>query len=72
MFKTIKTAEDVQAEQAYKAQAKVNLESLNYLSETDWYVIRKQETGVEIPADVLTKRQAARDRIVALEANNGV
>ena len=31
------------------------------LSETDWYVIRFQETGVEVPANVLTYRQELRD-----------
>ncbi len=32
----------------------------NYLNETDWYVTRKAETGVDIPADVLEKRTQAR------------
>lgn len=31
-----------------------------YLADTDWYVTRKMETGVEIPLDVLTKRAEAR------------
>ena len=31
------------------------------LNQTDWYVIRFQETGVEVPANVLTYRQALRD-----------
>lgn len=35
-------------------------EALAYLSNTDWYVTRKMETGVEIPLDVLTKRAEAR------------
>ena len=35
-------------------------EALTYLSNTDRYVIRKIETGVEIPLDVLTKRAEAR------------
>lgn len=45
-------------------QIQINVEALAYLASTDWYVIRKQETGVEIPADILAKRQEARDSIV--------
>ena len=36
------------------------IEARNYLNETDWYVSRKAETGVDIPADVLEKRAQAR------------
>ena len=45
-------------------QIQINAEALVYLASTDWYVIRKQETGAEIPADILAKRQEARDSIV--------
>ena len=45
-------------------QIQTNAEALAYLASTDWYVIRKQETGAEIPADILAKRQEARDSIV--------
>lgn len=31
-----------------------------YLAQTDWYVIRQQETGKSIPVDVLERRQSAR------------
>lgn len=31
-----------------------------YLRNTDWYVIRKFETGKEIPEDIVTKRDEAR------------
>lgn len=34
-----------------------------YLNETDWYVVRFSETGVEMPSEVLNQRQAARDEI---------
>ena len=37
-----------------------------YLDETDWYAVRYAETGVEIPEDIKTARQAARDEISAL------
>ena len=43
-----------------RAINKVNQE---YLNSTDWYVVRKNETGKDIPADVVTKRQEARDAI---------
>jgi hypothetical protein len=35
--------------------------ALNRLSETDWYVTRKVETGEDVPSDVATYRQAVRD-----------
>lgn len=38
------------------AQAKQNANS--QLAQTDWYVIRKAERGVDIPADVVAKRAA--------------
>ena len=34
-----------------------------YLSSTDWYIIRLQETGVAIPLEVSEARQIARDSI---------
>ena len=34
-----------------------------YLNTTDWYVLRKLETGKDIPEDVLIKRQQARDTL---------
>ncbi|MCM1260585.1 MAG: hypothetical protein NC222_06480 [Staphylococcus sp.] len=37
-----------------------------YLNDTDWYIIRKQETLVEVPEDILESRQAARLRISEL------
>lgn len=36
---------------------------LKFLAETDWYVSRKAETGVDIPEEVLVKRQEARNFI---------
>lgn len=44
-------------------QAQENATALAYLASTDWYVVRKLETGVAIPADIATARQAARDAI---------
>jgi hypothetical protein len=43
-----------------------NEQNKRYLSDTDWYVVRLQETGKEIPEDIILKRQEARDSIVPL------
>ena len=45
------------------AQEEDNNLNRAYLSETDWYVTRKAETGKAVPEDVLTKREAARAAI---------
>lgn len=45
-------------------QARVNAESLAYLTSTDWMVTRYAETGVPIPDEVKAARQAARDAVV--------
>jgi hypothetical protein len=37
-----------------------------YLNSTDWYVVRRTDTGVEIPPDVAAARQDARDEISTL------
>jgi Mn-dependent DtxR family transcriptional regulator len=36
-------------------------EAREYLKSTDWYAARLAETGTAIPADVLAKRQTARE-----------
>ena len=41
-----------------------------YLNTTDWYAARYAETGVEIPVDIKTARQAARDEISTLREQN--
>jgi len=46
-----------------KAQDKVNDEAKAYLAETDWYVTRLQETGLDIPLDVQELRARARDTV---------
>jgi hypothetical protein len=38
-----------------------------YLSSTDWYAVRKAETGKAMPEDVTLARQQARDRISELK-----
>ena len=44
-------------------QRMTNQESLKYLADTDWYVIRKQEKGTPIPEDILQKREESRSLI---------
>lgn len=43
--------------------AQTNLDSQMYLAATDWYVIRKTETGTAIPTEILIKREEARESI---------
>lgn len=38
------------------------------LQQTDWYVIRNQETGDAIPADITSARQALRDQCDTVES----
>jgi len=45
------------------AQEKANEAARSYLAETDWFVTRKQETGLDIPEDVQMKRAQARESI---------
>jgi len=40
-----------------------NKDARKYLADTDWYVVRKTETGEAIPEDITTARQEARNRI---------
>lgn len=44
-------------------QANANTQGRAYLLSTDWYIIRFQETGVAVPADIASARQAARESI---------
>ena len=45
-------------------QAQINSDARAYLADTDWYVVRTQETGEPIPDDVLAERAAARARVL--------
>ena len=56
-------AEEEVAINAILAQEAVNIQNRAYLTSTDWYVVRLTETGVPVPADILLKRQEARDAI---------
>ena len=51
-----------------KAIDTVKAQAAGLLNPTDWYVTRKAETGTEIPADVLTYREAVRTASGAIES----
>ena len=48
--------------------AKVKAQAGGQLKETDWYIIRKGETGADIPKEVLVKRSEIRAESNNLEA----
>ena len=52
--------EFTQAEAADRAQLVINADARAYLSSTDLYAIRFQETGVAIPQEIEDARTAAR------------
>lgn len=62
-----------------KPQSAINAERIaelqNRLNATDWYAVRFDETGVDIPSEIREERQAAREEISRLreesEADNG-
>jgi hypothetical protein len=62
------TEADVEAEvsrlEAVGLQEVANKEARDYLASTDWYITRQSETGVVVPTDVLTKREAARVSVI--------
>ncbi len=45
-------------------QEKINAESLKYLQDTDWYIIRELDSGVPCPVEIKTARANARAAIV--------
>lgn len=51
-------------ESPFEKQQEVNKKSRDYLSSTDWYVIRLVETGIEVPDNILKARHEARNSIV--------
>lgn len=62
-FSKLKTAEQKKAEAEQAEIDRVNAEARKYLADTDWYVTRLYETGVAVPENVLSARQAARERV---------
>lgn len=61
-FQIVRNAEPTADEQAEWRISELE----SYLNSTDWYVVRRIDTGVEIPPDVDVARQAARDEISTL------
>lgn len=58
-----KTLEELKAEKIQQ----VKRQAYNLLKETDWYIVRQQETGKEIPQDVLNERQSIRNQAEVIE-----
>lgn len=52
----VKTAADVEAENARTA-------AIQYLNETDWYIIRLIEAQVAVPTEITANRAEARKKI---------
>ena len=63
---TGKSQAQVDAEKAEAARLTEVAELEGYLKSTDWYATRLAETGKAIPDEVITKRNAARERISEL------
>lgn len=49
---------------AAEIQQRQNADARAYLSSTDWYLIRRAETGEAVPADILEARVAARALVI--------
>jgi transglutaminase-like putative cysteine protease len=56
-------AAEIAAQEAAAASEARNLDALQYLASTDWYVARMAETGTPIPDDILAARAAARNSV---------
>ena len=53
----------IEIEKANRDKEARCVDALRYLASTDWYIVRQQETGKPVPADVFEKRQQARESI---------
>jgi len=51
---------DIDAQLLLVEQDVINHQARAYLSSTDWYVVRKAETGIEIPDGIVKARADAR------------
>lgn len=58
------TLEQQEATIVINNQRNKNVAARQLLAETDWYVVRSQETGAAVPADIAAQRQAARDSVI--------
>lgn len=58
---------DPEAAAADQADTNATTEARRYLANTDWYIVRKGERGVDVPADITQKRLAAIDILNTIE-----
>jgi len=71
-YGALKIVDDIYVKDEVKLQEKADEESiestnkiaLKYLADTDWYIIRYQETSVEIPQEILDARAEARTKVI--------
>jgi hypothetical protein len=47
----------------------IKQEAWELLSKTDWYVVRKSETGEDIPSDIITERNDIRSKTEQFETD---
>jgi hypothetical protein len=59
----VKTLSELKEEVIYN----FNYLTQSKLQNTDWYIVRNQEIGTAIPADITTARQALRDQVNTVE-----
>jgi len=56
----------IEPDPVLSAKVVQNRKNRQFLDQTDWYVVRKAETGIPIPQDILDLRAQARAAIVPL------
>lgn len=49
-----------QSKKTFTEQDQIASEAREYLRQTDWFVVRKLETGKDIPVDIAVRRAQAR------------
>lgn len=64
--------DDFEAQKAIEEKRRKLAGFEKYLEQTDWYEIRKSQTGQAVPEDVLEDRQIAREQIEALRVDLGI
>lgn len=59
----VQTLSELKQQRIYNFNCDIKIK----LQETDWYIIRNQETGDEIPANIISARQALRNQSEVVE-----
>tara|TARA_R100000900_G_C3318901_1_gene161201 strand:- start:53 stop:385 length:333 start_codon:yes stop_codon:yes gene_type:complete len=62
-----KVKADMDKQDSFANQVKINQAAKTYLAETDWYVIRATEGGTAVPSDITTKRAQERAKVIEFE-----